>query len=801
MRNKLLFILVLASEIALAQKKDLELWYNKPAAAWTDALPIGNGRLGAMIYGDYLHENIQLNEESVWAGSKINNNNPEAKTYLPVIRQAIFNGEYKKANDLSVKYLVGIPAKVRSYQPLGNLFIHYDWKGSPNKYRRTLNINSGINKTEYTIDGNRVIQEVFSSAPNDIIVVRISAEKQFNASFRLSREFNVVNESEDKRKKQKPTVSLAENNYKSASNQASIIGQIVDIESAGQGPGGKHMRYACVMKIQSINGIAAPVTTDTTAGFDVSNTKNIVLLITGATDYDINKLDLNPAINPLKICNRILKNASQKRYVDLKKTHELEHRSFFERVNFSLGDDINEYLPTDERLAKMKQGNLDNGLIALYYQYGRYLLMGSSRKPGRLPANLQGIWNNLYDAPWNADFHTNINLQMNYWPAETGNLSETSLVLSNFLEKLMVPGSETAREMYGAKGWTMHHLTDLFGKTGVMDGVWGLTAMDGPWMTFSAFDHYEFTKDVNYLKTVAYPLTKGAVEFVLDYLVKSPEGYLVTNPSHSPENTFCVPGTDKKGKAQMTYAPTMDTHIINGLFNNFIIASTVLNIDDELTERVKAAQKQLPPLKIATNGTIQEWIDDYEEVDPGHRHISHLLGLYPLNLITPKDTVFFEAAKKTLARRLSNGGGHTGWSKAWIVSLYARLLEPEKALENIQGLFIKSTHNNLFDTHPPFQIDGNFGCTAGIAEMLLQSQNGEINLLPALPAVWTTGSLHGIRARGACTISMDWKNNNLINVSVKSDKGGDFVLRYKEKIKKVTLKAGESITMKGELIN
>ena len=427
------------------------------------------------------------------------------------------------------------------------------------------------------------------------------------------------------------------------------------------------------------------------------------------------------------------------------------------------------------------------------------MVMGSSRFPAKLPANLQGIWNDLYEAPWNGDFHTNINLQMNYWPAESGNLSETSVVLSKFMQKLVVPGSETAKEMYGARGWTLHHLTDPFGKTAVMDGVWGITPMDGPWMTFPVYDHFEFTQDTNFLKMIAYPMIKGSVEFVLDFLVKSPEGYLVTNPSHSPENSFFVPGTDRKQKSQMTYAPTVDIHIINALFNNFISASEILAQEKELVVKVKAAQKMLPPLKIAANGTLQEWIEDYEETEIGHRHISHLLGLYPLNLISSKDPILFEAAKKTLARRLSSGGGHTGWSRAWIISLYARLLEPEKALENINALLAKSTHNNLFDTHPPFQIDGNFGGAAAIAEMLLQSQNNELHILPALPVVWRDGSLHGIKARGAYVLDIDWKEGKLQQVKVKSEKGGTFKLHYQSINKSITLRAGESVILDGGL--
>jgi alpha-L-fucosidase 2 len=314
-------------------------------------------------------------------------------------------------------------------------------------------------------------------------------------------------------------------------------------------------------------------------------------------------------------------------------------------------------------------------------------------------------------------------------------------------------------------------------------------------MTLPVFDHFEFTADTNYLRTIAYPMMKGSVQFVLDFLVPSPEGYLVTNPSHSPENSFFVPNTNKKEKSQMTYAPTVDMHIINALFNNFTRAASILNLDKSLSDQVTAAQKKLPPIKISPLGTIQEWIQDFEETELGHRHISHLLGLYPLDLISPKDPAIFEAAKKTLERRLSNGGGHTGWSKAWIVSLYARLLEPEKALENLNGLLKKSTHNNLFDTHPPFQIDGNFGAAAAIAEMVMQSQNNEINLLPALPKAWSEGAMHGLRARGACTVNLDWSAGELTKATIQSSKGGIYHIRYKELTKTVTLKPNQTIAL------
>jgi alpha-L-fucosidase 2 len=799
MKNLLILLCISAICIACKKNHDIELWYKSPAKVWTDALPVGNGRLGGMVFGNFNHERIQLNEESVWAGSPVNNNNPEAGAHLGEIQQAIFNGEYKKALELSDKYLLGTPPRVRSYQPLGDLYINFEWKGEPKEYKRSLTLNTGISTTEYTIDGNKVIQEVYASAPQDIIVVRITASEAFNSEILLSRECDTTYEFKGKRNRKRPLPQMYSNTYSNEPGLAYYTGQIIDEESPLSGPGGKHLRYSAAMKILSLDGSSSPVVTDKSTGFSISSAKKLVLILTGATDYNIDKLDFDSSVDPLALCREIIENASEISPKELRKVHEKDHRSFFDRVAFSLGEDMNTGMPTDERLNQVKAGSTDNGLISLYYQYGRYLLMGSSRKPGRLPANLQGIWNDLYEAPWNSDFHTNINLQMNYWPAETGNLSETSVVLSDFMSKLTVPGAVTAREMYNANGWTMHHLTDPFGRTGVADGAWGITPLDGPWMTFPVFEHFEFTSDTVFLRNVAWPMMKGSVEFILDYLVKSPEGYLVTNPSHSPENSFFVPGTNRKERSMLTYAPTVDIHIINALFNNFVTAAQILDADHEMVQKVKEVQKQLPPMKVAANGTLQEWIDDFEEVEPGHRHMSHLLGLYPLNLITPKDPVFFEAARKTIERRLSMGGGHTGWSRAWIINLYARLLEPEKASEHLYALLRKSTLNNLFDTHPPFQIDGNFGGAAGIAEMILQSHNGEIHLLPALPSLWPEGSVHGLRAKGACTINIDWKAGKLASASLTSDKGGSYIIRYKDQAKKIVLKKGETMNLDSAL--
>ncbi len=795
----LAFFFVMSYCFSWSQDNDLELWYKKPAKDWNEALPVGNGRLGAMVFGKYDYENIQLNEESLWAGSKIDNNNPGAKDHLKEIQEAIFQGDYKKGLELSNKYLVGTPPNIRSYQPLGNLFINYHWANNATTkfYKRSLDLHTGIVKTEYTINENKITQEVFASAPQDIIVVSITASKRMDADFVLSRIFDADNENRVRRKKTTFPDTLSENEYHQTKDLVYYTGQIIDGIASSQGPAGKHMRYAAAMKILSIDGKWTSFVTDSSTGYNIHAAKKIVILLTGATDYNIDKLDIDSLIDPLNICRDILAKAASYSPVKIKQLNISDHRAMFDRVSFSLGKDSLSSMATDERLTRMKEGNTDNYLVVLYYQMGRYLLMGSSRKPGRLPSNLQGIWNDLYFAPWNSDFHTNINLQMNYWPAESGNLPETSEVLAKFIQQLTIPGAATAKEMYGADGWTFHHLTDPFGRTGVADGVWGITPLDGSWMTFPVYEHFLYTQDTSFLRNVAYPLIKGSVQFVLDYLVKSPEGYWVTNPSHSPENSFYVPDTDKKEKSQLCYAPTVDIHILNTLFNNFRGAATILKVDSELLQKVNDVQSKLPPLQVGANGTLQEWIKDFDEVDPGHRHMSHLLGLYPLNLITPKDTVVFEAARKALERRLANGGGHVGWSKAWIVSLYARLLEPEKAEDNLNELLRKSTLPNLFDNYPPFQIDANFGGAAAIAEMLLQSQNGEIDLLPALPDEWKDGSIHGLRARGACTLNVDWKNGKLTKVTIQSDNGGTYTIRYKEKNIQIQLGQGEKILMDG----
>lgn len=775
----LIFIILFVAAFSKAQEAkntEFKLWYKQAASEWDEALPVGNGRLGAMVYGGVYQEEIQLNEESLWAGERFNTNNPNALRDLPKMRELIFNGDIKEAYELGNKSLLSTPPRFRSYQTFGQIKLKMNTKHAYSNYKRELILNTGINTTTFEIDGVTYTREVFASAPDNIILIHLSADQpgSINTTIELNR--------------------IQDAKVIAQGNQLILQGQIIDKTTKEKGKGGAHMKFAGKLVVLNKGG---DISTKKSS-LKVKNADEINIIFTAATDYNFEKLNWDRAIHPLEICGQILNKVKDKSYDEIKNNHIKEHEALFNRVDIKLTDNQGSELPTDQRVLSVREGNDDPALVALYFQYGRYLLMGSSRAPGILPANLQGIWNKDINAPWNADYHTNINLQMNYWPAEVCNLSETVEPLTDIVDKWREPGRVTASEMYGCSGWAMHHATDVFGKTSPnADMRWGMSPLSGVWMTFPLWRHYEFTMDQAYLKDNAYPIMKEAMAFISDFLIEK-DHYLVTNPTMSPENAYILPG--KKQASQLTYAATIDNQTLRAHINHCIQASKILEVDEDLRAEWEMILSKIPPTKIGKDSTIMEWIKDYEEFEPGHRHMSHLLGLYPLAQITPETPDLFIAAKRTIEKRLKYGGGHTGWSRAWMINFFARLQDPENAYAHTMALLRKSTKTNLFDNHPPFQIDGNFGGTAGIAEMLLQSyQENTIHILPALPKAWPDGYVTGLKARGNYTVDIYWHQGELTELSILATKNGSCKIQYQDKIISFEAVKGETYKFNHQL--
>lgn len=774
-----------------------KLWYQKPADEWEEALPLGNGRLGAMVFGQIQKEQIQVNEESIWYGKRRERINPDAKENLPKIREYIRNGQIQKAQKLMSLAMTGCPYGERMYQTLGEISIEMDLPEEKiekdadsainTTYYRELDLSKAVCHVQYDCEKSegktiKIESTYFISHPDDCMIVHMKASNgqlSFVAKLDRDKYFDSVGKCDDH------TIFLSGNLGKDAPE------------------------FAMCLRAKVVGGSVKTIG----QSLLVEKADEVILYFGADSSFHYSEEEVKEWADPQqKLVEKLIAHLDlvmEKDYEKVLMAHIQDYQSLYNRVSFQLKEEKSiEALATDERLLRVKDGGEDIGLSKLLFDYGRYLLISCSR-PGTLPANLQGIWNKEFRPAWDSKYTININTEMNYWPAESCALSECHQPLFDHLERMRNHGRKVAREMYGCRGFVAHHNTDIYADCAPQDNCMSSTfwVMGAAWLCTHLWTHYAYTKDQDFLLK-AYPIMAEAALFFLDYMEEK-NGYLVTNPSSSPENTYIMPNGES---GCVCIGSAMDMEILRDLFTecceaakilkekiNTCVIPSVTNVS-LLQGQIEEALKKIPPIRIDSTGRIMEWMEEYEEKELGHRHMSHLYALYPSDQISVDQTPeLAEAAKKTLKTRLSHGGGHTGWSRAWIINFYAKLRDAESAAENIRLMLTNSTYPNLFDRHPPFQIDGNFGVTAAIAQMLVQSGENEIILLPSLPRQWADGSVKGLRVVGNASVDLAWKDGKLVEFAIYADSEYNGTLVYGKKKSLIYIEKGKSIRVNGQL--
>ena len=737
---------------------------------WMRAYPMGNGRIGAMLYGDPYTETIEINEESLWSGRQIEekfNSSPEA---LEKMRMLLFDERYEEAEEICRESFLSAPPKVRFFESMGEVKIEFPDKRLYENYVKKLELSEAIGRVSYKKGKTEYSSETFVSEKYDGLVYKMSATSEFDCYVTMEREQDA---------------------YTSALHKDLLFmnGRVTYYDEDDYGAGGEGMAFGANIFVRSDGTI-----TNDKKRIIVQNATWVIVYGVFETNYNIETYDIDESIDYRAVLISKLEAMKAVDYETIKAEHIADHKAVFDTVALHLDSD-DEYdfislqtVPTEWRLYYLQmQRTEDIDFFELYYNFGRYLLIESGAKNARLPSNIQGIWCNGFRPEWGSDYHLNINTEMNYWPAGPANIPSAMPPLIYMVKMLSKFGARTAKELLGCKGWVVNTTTDVFGRTGPHD--YYFFPMAGAWMCLNIWEHYEFTSDVEYLKEI-YPILKGSAEFILDFLVEDGKGHLTTAPSNSPEHGYFY--TDKNGKRKgtgFTHGATVDFEVIHMLFTRLIHACNQLNVDLDFSEQLESTLRRLPPLHVSEryNGTLCEWIGDFEEMQPNHRHISHLYGLHPGDQINESNPEIYEAARKSLERRLAYGGAQTGWSRAWVVNFFARFKDGEKAWANLQQLIVKSTANNLFDMHPPFQIDGNFGGVSGMTEMLLQSHLGTpdariIDVLPALPDAWKGGSVRGLKARGNFTVDIEWRDCKVTKLTITAAKQGTMRLKYTDRL-------------------